>query len=398
MNKEKVIMINEERKSARRYDTPNRCHAVTSSVYSGPAENRGQKYREAMDHEKDFYPGKSRYNVYIGDIHGHSRLSDGYPDPDTYYRELRDIEGLDFGALTDHDHGGVGAAELYGEKWEIEKAKAREYNEPGKFTAILGYERDSYPWYNNMVIYYNSYDGEMIRSAADGEITYDDLLNTLRRDDVIVVPHDTYSLTAGADFLTMPPELFTPLIEIYSRGDSAEYFGNPCNIETYRCEGGFWQDALKRGAKMGCIGASDNHARGNREYEKNYTGINVFGGRTGVLAEENTLESIFSALKARRCYGFMGGKMWIDFRINGHYMGEEFADSSDRAIYMNVKADAPVKQITLVKNCRDYIESKNPEFLVFDYRAENETDCYYLRVELADGRFGWTSPIWISGR
>ena len=73
-------MINKERKLAKGYDTPNRCSAVTSTVYSGPADDRRQKYREAMDHEKDFYPEKSQYNIYIGDIHCHSRISDGYPD------------------------------------------------------------------------------------------------------------------------------------------------------------------------------------------------------------------------------------------------------------------------------------------------------------------------------
>lgn len=389
-------MTNKERKLATRYDTPNRSQVVTSAVYSGPAPDRKKRYKEAMDLERNFYPQKSKYNIYIGDIHGHSNLSDGYPTADTYYKDIRDNDKLDFGALTDHDHGGVGAPELFGEKWEILKAKAKEYNDPGKFTTILGYERDSYPWYNNMVIYYNNYDGEMIRGEVDGEITRDLLYKTLNRNDVLVVPHDTYHLTAGADFNTMPPELFTPLIEIYSRGDGAEYFGNPCNVEMFRCEGGFWQDALRRGAKMGCIGASDNHLRGEIGYEKQYHGIEIFPGRTGVLAEENTLEAIFAALKARRCYGFMGGKMWIDFRINDHYMGEEFASNDDRAIYVNVTADSAVKQITLVKNCRNYIESRKSEFMLFDYNAENDTDYYYLRVELEDGRFGWTSPIWIS--
>ena len=50
----------------------------------------------------------------------------------------------------------------------------------------------------------------------------------------------------------------------------------------------------------------------------------------------------------------------------------------------------------LPENCRNYIESQKPEFLIFDYKAENETDYYYIRVELTDGRFGWTSPIWIT--
>lgn len=389
-------MNNQERKQARRYDTPYRCSKLTAGVYSGFAEDKAQRSKETFAHEKEFYPEKSKYHTYFGDIHGHSQLSDGFPDVDTYFLDIRDREKLDFCALTDHDHGGVGCSELYGEKWEITKKKVKEYSCPGRFTTILGYERDSYPWYNNMVIYYDNYDGEMLRSQVDGEITREDLLAALKRKDLLIVPHDTYSLTAGADFLAMDQEMFTPLIEIYSRGDSAEYFGNPCNIETYQCEGGFWQDALRRGARMGCIGASDNHARGDWDYEKNYKGIDIFAGRTGVLAEENTLSSIFAALKARRCYGFMGGKMWIDFRINNHYMGEEFTDDSDRGLYVKVEADAPVKRITVVKNCRDYIISKETEFMMFDYKKECETDYYYLRVELTDGRFGWTSPIWIT--
>ena len=33
--------------------------------------------------------------------------------------------------------------------------------------------------------------------------------------------------------------------------------------------------------------------------------------------------------------------------------------------------------------------------LIFDYEQEQDTDSYYIRVELQDGRFGWTSPIWV---
>lgn len=34
--------------------------------------------------------------------------------------------------------------------------------------------------------------------------------------------------------------------------------------------------------------------------------------------------------------------------------------------------------------------------LAIDYNQETEKDSYYLRVELADGRFGWTSPVWVT--
>ena len=237
----------------------------------------------------------------------------------------------------------------------------------------------------------------MIRGEVDGEITAKELATLLSREDIIAIPHDTYYLNAGADFNTMPPELFTPMIEICSRGDCAEYFGNPYNVEDSQVEGGFWQDALKRGAKMGCIGGSDDHACKNGiTLEPEYEGdLRIYPGITGVLAEENTLESIFAALKARRCFGFTGGRMEIDFRINGHYMGEEFVCDGERKVFYRIKADAPVKRVTVVKNCRDYILLRRTEQLFFDHKVESDCDVYYLRVELEGGRCGWTSPIWV---
>ena len=90
--------------------------------------------------------------------------------------------------------------------------------------------------------------------------------------------------------------------------------------------------------------------------------------------------------------------MRLDFRINGHYMGEEFTLSAKdpRTIWFDFSADAEVDRITLVKNERDYMIFRNcGRQLFFDYRAEHEFDCYYIRVITADGRWCWSSPVWI---
>ena len=89
--------------------------------------------------------------------------------------------------------------------------------------------------------------------------------------------------------------------------------------------------------------------------------------------------------------------MEIDFRINGHWMGEtvQRAEEPDLRIFFDVKADVPLKAVTLVKNCRNYMTFTYERELIFDYTQEQDSDSYYLRVELADGRFGWTSPIWV---
>ena len=90
--------------------------------------------------------------------------------------------------------------------------------------------------------------------------------------------------------------------------------------------------------------------------------------------------------------------MKLDFRINGHYMGEEFSLSREetRMIWFDFSADSPVDRVTLVKNERDYMIFRNcGRQLFFDYRAERECDCYYIRGITADGRWCWSSPIWI---
>ncbi len=391
-------MKNNERKQARRYDTAYRCRKFTEKVYSGKTDDREKLIKETYATEKAFYPEKSEYNIYFGELHGHTRMSDGHPTVDEYFTNIRDNAKLDFAALSDHDHGGIGKEELFGEIWEYIKSKVGEYYEPHKFTTILAYERDSYPWYNNMVVYFNNHNAEMLPHSINGEITRRELYNALNRDDVLLVPHDTYSLNSGTDLQNMPTELFTPLIEMYSRGDCTEYFGNPWNTREVQCEGGYFQDAIKRGARMGVIAASDDHrCKNGLICDEFYSGLSRYPGITAVLAKENTLEAVFDALKNRRCYGFMGeGRIYIDFRINGHCMGEEFAESDERKIYFRVDADQSVEKVTLVKNCRDYIIFKRNEQFLFDYKAENDTDSYYLRIELSEGRLAWTSPIWVN--
>ena len=390
-------MINKERKDARRYDTPNRCHSFTEKVYSGECNDREKLIKDTYAEEKKFYPEKSEYNIYFGELHGHTRISDGNPTVDEYFINLRDNAKLDFGALSDHDHGGIGKEELFGQGWEYIKGKVKEYNKPHKFTTILAYERDSYPWYNNLVVYFNNHNAEMLAHSVDGEITRDELEKVLNRDDVLLIPHDTYSVEAGTDFECKDESVFTPLIELYSRGDCAEYFGNPWNVRESQCEGGFWQDALKRGAKMGVIGASDDHGCKNGIVREEIEGTAKYPGITAVLAKENTVEGVFEALKERRCYAFMGPeRIGVDFRINGHYMGEEIKDEGDRGIYYKIDSETSVKKVTLVKNCRDYMIFTRSEQMIFDYKMETDCDYYYLRIELCDGRLAWTSPIWIN--
>lgn len=399
-------MQHPDRKKCRRYDLPGRCRKFTDIVYNGRSDDKEALKKEVFSIEQEFYPSPPKYNLYFGEIHGHSQLSDGFESvtPEGYFRHLREDVKMDFAALSDHDHGGIGNEPLIiPEKWERLRKAVKEAYEPGKFTTLLAYERDSYPWYNNMVVYYRDHEGMPILGEFPGEFTEQELRAALQRDDVLLVPHDTGSLNFGCDFECIPLDLMTPLIQIASRGGNArEYFGNPLSRMDI-CRGGFFQDALKKGAIMGVIACSDDHkCKGGEADPELFPDFylekpDCLPCITAVWAEENTTESIFNALKARRCYGFMGGRMSLDFRINGHYMGEvvTLPKGTDRSIYWDFSADAPLDSITLVKNCREDLVLRTPRGLIFDYHQELEVDCYYLRVLTHDKRYCWSSPIWI---
>ena len=118
---------------------PSRDRRFTRSVYGG-TNGKLSVLKEVV---ANYEPEASPYQVYFGDIHGHSELSDGKGSPDDYFTVARDEAKLDFCALTDHDHGGVRRPELWeAGKWELVQKKVAEYHEPGRFVTLLAYERD----------------------------------------------------------------------------------------------------------------------------------------------------------------------------------------------------------------------------------------------------------------
>jgi len=388
---------------ARKFDSPHRNRAVTDVVYGGTGTDISQM-REARARLE---PPPSPYKVFWGELHGHSNLSDGTVDIDSYFRSARDVARLDFCALSDHDHGGVGRPELWDVgKWELIQDRVATYHDPGRFVTLLAYERDSYPWYNNLVLYYREGRGEMVRGVADGEITRDELIALLARDDIISVPHHTTTIDGGSDFSSIPLELMTPLMEVYSKWGTSEYFGNPNPV---RCEarGSAWRDALEKGARMGCIAGSDEHGPNPGSFGKTAAPNNLRypnPGLAAVLATELTREAIYEALQARRCYAASGARIVIDFRINSQPMGSELTLPRDarKDIYTQVTGEGPLETVTVVKNGEDYIvhhvdgaaNTFSAQF--YDYRTVRPTDYFYLRVTQVDGRQAWTSPIWVT--
>ena len=128
---------------AKRYDTPNRSAAFTDAVYAGDSADRATLMGRMNAAQRSYDPPAPAYIPLVGEMHGHTNLSDGRPDIDTYFRNIRDLAKLDFAVLSDHDHGGVGSAELWSgnpSKWELTRRARRKYGEDigdTPFTTVL---------------------------------------------------------------------------------------------------------------------------------------------------------------------------------------------------------------------------------------------------------------------
>jgi len=172
----------------------------------------------------------------------------------------------------------------------------------------------------------------------------------------------------------------------------------------------FAQDALKRGLKVGFHGSSDGHVQTpghprrpgsggrNGDFNRRDTGYGS-GALMAVLAPELTREALWDAFRARRTYATTSARIILDFRANGHLMGEELVADGPALFTGDVIGTGPIERLELIRDDRlvftqpgggdrvglEYIDQGCPRGLHY----------YYLRVTQVDGEFAWSSPIWV---
>ena len=76
-------------------------------------------------------------------------------------------------------------------------------------------------------------------------------------------------------------------------------------------------------------------------------GQNTF---TAILARELTREAIFDALRHRHNYATTQARIVLDFRINGHIMGEEIEIEGDPQIVVDVRGTDQIREVVLVRD------------------------------------------------
>jgi hypothetical protein len=348
----------------------------------------------------------TEYTLLYGNLHEHTLISrcwqggdDGIPDDD--YRYGKDIEGYDFAAITDHCY------DLYAMKWREILRAADYYNDPPHFIALPAYE-----WTRTMykdgvfpgnghknIIFAHTEDAARFVSAGGTVYSafYPDsdhpskvwaLLRAKGIKDVVTIPHHSSDSDHPTNWDSHDPEYQT-LVEIFQCRQSQEYEGCPRQAPfATMYNQSYVQDALRKGYRLGFIASGDHQNMGE--------------GVAAVLVREVSRAGIVEALKARRCYGTTGDKIFLDFRVDGHFMGEAFTSSQNSQIEAIVDGSDLLESVTIFCNGRivaehsgsDLAEKKSFQLKLTDGTKDHRY--YYLRAVQKNGEIAWSSPIWVN--
>lgn len=349
-------------------------------------------------------------SIYWGDLHGHTILSDGNYNlvtsvrdrndntPANHLRFARDLAGLDFAAISDHDYA------LDEGKWTQLVGKANRFDEPGSFVAFSGIEWGHVSGESQQ---------ERIALACGHKVAiwpgaeppfYDWPDSSLEDYFRVVGEHDGVGYMAHpchyslADFARSDPQVEVGIAMAYTEDaltfscehpDCAAW--NPDSTPGYTV-----QEALARGMRLGFVGESDTHQ-----------GMPGSGPLLGVHVEELSRPAIVQALRERRTSATTGARIeFREFSVAGTPLGGEVVASGPRVtVRLVIEGTAPVVSVELICGHRGAatpfpsVMLERPETRSVEIEVEIDLPhkpCFlYPRVLQADRHLGWASPVWI---
>jgi hypothetical protein len=367
-------------------------------------------------------PKVGEYQVYFGDIHNHSTVSDKLGDArgcgtgtrEENFEYARDISCLDIYSLSEHDW------QMNTKDWQNLQDVTDHYYQPGQFVTLHSFEWTS-QGFGHRNVYYPQRGGQFFDSDfISRQNTIDDcnpspqqLWEALDRQRMpaITIPHHTTSCFFPLSLFDYYNPKYDRLLEIYSTWANAEAAGNPFTEGDDKYADLHAMNFLNAGFRFGFVASSDGHdaCPGNAQSPHHKLGYRALyhylgSGRVAVLAKELTREAVFDALLQRRCYATTGEPIVLDFRLDGFIMGSELSGaqvSQPPRLCVESRGTTQIARLEICKNGRYVAQLPGSSALErfewvdegFDPRVVNY---YYARVTQEDREMAWASPIWVS--
>ena len=312
----------------------------------------------------------SDMNLYSGELHAHTGDSDGVQTVKEAYAYARDVAKLDFFSVTDHSNSF--ANNVYQQK---HLSNADEYNDPGTFVALYGYEQT----YNNATYYGH------LNTLNYGSLT--------TRSSKLKQYYTLMSKDANALVMFNHPG--------YRWGNFCEYefwseeFDKVVNLAEIKGKSydGEYALSLTKGWHVSPLYNEDNHsANWGAAYE--YCGY--------ALAPALTRQNIIEAFQKNRTYTTTDKTLKIYYKINDEWMGSRLnnPDTLKVSIDLQTAKVQGLGTIELVAEDNIVVASMNvgrAKKYTWEFEIDPHYDYYYVRVS-SEKIWSVTAPIWIENR
>ena len=332
------------------------------------------------------------WNVYFGQLHAHTNLSDGTGSVEEAFDHASKVENLDFFAVTDHsdsfdnaDAGAIGAdGRSISAGWAAGKQAAASVTN-GNFVGLFGFEMT---WPEDKQL------GHISTFNTPGWQTRD-------QEDFENVPtaleHYYKALTTvpGSVSQFNHPDIIHGDFERFDHY-SPQYDAVISLLEVAGEDGvvdcAYYDLALDKGWHVAPTNNQNNH---NGQWG------DASRARTVILAETLTEEALYAAMKDRRVYATQDSDLTVYYTLNGAVMGSILPKSKEAEItvFLSDPTDEAIGNVEVVADGGKVIDSAyvGTPSQVLELPVSGGYNYYYLRITQPDGDVAVTAPVWMDG-
>lgn len=262
--------------------------------------------------------------IYWGEIHAHTEMSDGSGGFSELYRHARDEGCLDFAAASDH------ACYFSDNEWLWMQDVTNAWNEPGKFVTLVGCEwagkevhRNIYTCKDRLKLFRGMYPPtSSIRTVWE-----------YFKDDKFIVGGPHAPMAHGLIWKHHEPSV-ERFVEIYSMWGASDTRDNPlAPVGARRSTHISVNELLKTGAYLGFTGGGDcreDHCgfscedpdRQGKVPHTSFLKLCFRCGMTAALLNQLNRRSLIQALRERKTYATTGARILLSFSVSGIAMGD----------------------------------------------------------------------------
>lgn len=311
-------------------------------------------------------------NVYRGEMHAHTTVSDGKGGDTTAAYTYAKNAGVDFFAVTDHSYTSSKTAYL-----NEQIAIADSFNKSGKFVAIYGYELTYFAnsgYYGHMNIINNtSFVGANNGSGPKLTSIYGQMAalpNVIGQ-----FNHPGYQWGTFNDFshYSEQADKFVDIIECWSAEDEIYY-----------------SQALAKGWHVSPVFNEDTH---DGTWTTKYSSV------TCVLSPALTRENIIQSIKSNRTYMTDDPDMDIYYKVNDQWLGSTLKNPDKLNVSVSVSTShvKGITRIDLVGEDMVVVASytgNGDKKVDWNIEIDPQYDYYYVTVR-AGSYYAVTAPVWV---